>query len=275
MVLAEDLDMWLQDEGMPTLNIPTGVGIFSGMIRFLSSSEFAARIGIAPATLKSYSHLPEIDALTGTVRGWLPETVDAWHAGRPGHGGRLKAVAVPSWNPAPPVPFTSGLATASAGYAAALRRAVADRDADTTLTLLRAVFADADNETDAVRPPRHERPTADTDFTSNRSNQMSDDPIDTASAVPTPPHRAGLEAAGWRPDRSALTKSLRSAEDLQGLPDGTLITWVEPGHGGQRQAVVIDIEDHDEAYFRHTCGEMYGSTSAMIDFPALAYIWPD
>lgn len=261
-----------------TSNIPTTIGILVGMIRFLSSSEFAARIGVAPATLKSYSHLPEADALTGTVRGWLPDTVDAWQAGRPGHGGRRKAVIVPSWNPpTPPLPFTSVLATASAGYADALRRAVDDQDADATFTLLRrAFFVDADeDEPDTVRPPHHERPTAHARFVSDGSDQMTDDPVDTLPAVPAPSDRAGLEADGWQPDRSALTKTLRSTEDLQGLPDGTLITWTEAGRGGQRKAVVIDVEAHDEVYFRHTCSELHGSTSEVIDFPAVAYIWPN
>jgi hypothetical protein len=32
--------------------------------------------------------LPEADAMIGNVRGWLPETIDAWHAARPGRGAR-------------------------------------------------------------------------------------------------------------------------------------------------------------------------------------------
>lgn len=53
--------------------------------RYLSAAEFAERIGVVPDTLKRYK-LPEADALVGRVRGWLPETVDAWDAGRPGRG---------------------------------------------------------------------------------------------------------------------------------------------------------------------------------------------
>lgn len=49
--------------------------------RYLSRTEVAERIGVKPATLSRYK-LPEPDAITGTVRGWLPATIDAWQAGR-------------------------------------------------------------------------------------------------------------------------------------------------------------------------------------------------
>lgn len=55
------------------------------MIEYLSLKEFAARIGVQPATAAKYA-LPDPDARIGDVRGWLPETVDAWHAARPGKG---------------------------------------------------------------------------------------------------------------------------------------------------------------------------------------------
>ncbi|KAA1250687.1 XRE family transcriptional regulator [Mycobacterium simiae] len=55
--------------------------------RYLSLAEFAARVGVSPDTLKDYD-LPEADSLTGRYRGWLPETVDRWHARRPGRGAR-------------------------------------------------------------------------------------------------------------------------------------------------------------------------------------------
>ncbi|EJZ15786.1 hypothetical protein MFORT_02714 [Mycolicibacterium fortuitum subsp. fortuitum DSM 46621 = ATCC 6841 = JCM 6387] len=54
-------------------------------LRYLSRAEVAERIGVAPSTLSRYK-LPEPDAMVGTVRGWLPETVDAWSASRPGRG---------------------------------------------------------------------------------------------------------------------------------------------------------------------------------------------
>ena len=55
------------------------------MITYLSASELAERIGVSPNTIKRYV-LPEPDAVIGKVRGWLPETVDAWNAARPGSG---------------------------------------------------------------------------------------------------------------------------------------------------------------------------------------------
>ena len=48
---------------------------------YLSRAEVAERIGVAPDTLSRY-RLPEPDATIGKVRGWLPATVDAWHASR-------------------------------------------------------------------------------------------------------------------------------------------------------------------------------------------------
>lgn len=52
------------------------------MQKYLSVTEVAKRAGIALNTAKSYSQvpgrLPEPDAMIGRVKGWLPETVDAW-----------------------------------------------------------------------------------------------------------------------------------------------------------------------------------------------------
>lgn len=56
-------------------------------VHYLSRAEFAERIGVRPATLGRYA-LPDPDATIGNVRGWSPETVDRWQAGRPGKGGR-------------------------------------------------------------------------------------------------------------------------------------------------------------------------------------------
>lgn len=55
------------------------------MRAYLSRSEVAARIGVKPDTLGRYK-LPEPDAMIGATRGWLPETIDAWNANRPGRG---------------------------------------------------------------------------------------------------------------------------------------------------------------------------------------------
>lgn len=67
----------------------------SKTVRYLGKSEFADRIGVKPGTLSRYileGRVPEPDALIGigerTVRGWLPETIDAWQASRPGRGAR-------------------------------------------------------------------------------------------------------------------------------------------------------------------------------------------
>lgn len=54
--------------------------------RYLSVSEVADKARLSRNTVKSYSQipgrLPEPDALVGRVKGWLPETIDAWMAGR-------------------------------------------------------------------------------------------------------------------------------------------------------------------------------------------------
>lgn len=55
------------------------------MQTYLSRSELAERIGVKPDTLGRYK-LPEPDAMIGAVRGWLPETIDAWNEARPGRG---------------------------------------------------------------------------------------------------------------------------------------------------------------------------------------------
>ncbi|MEX3741117.1 helix-turn-helix transcriptional regulator [Mycolicibacterium porcinum] len=56
------------------------------MVRYLSVTEFAEHAGLSRNTLKSYSQipgrLPEPDAMVGRVKGWLPETVEAWIAKR-------------------------------------------------------------------------------------------------------------------------------------------------------------------------------------------------
>lgn len=57
------------------------------MKRYLSRAELAQRIGVRPGTL-SRMKLPAPDAVVGTTRGWLPATIDAWQARRPGRGAR-------------------------------------------------------------------------------------------------------------------------------------------------------------------------------------------
>ncbi|WP_119696783.1 helix-turn-helix domain-containing protein [Microbacterium halotolerans] len=55
------------------------------MTAYLSRKQVAERIGVAQTTLSRYK-LPDPDATIGDIRGWLPETIDTWNAGRPGSG---------------------------------------------------------------------------------------------------------------------------------------------------------------------------------------------
>lgn len=61
----------------------------TGPVIYLSRTELAERIGVKVATLSRYK-LPEPDVIIGAsgrgTMGWLPETVDAWNAARPGPG---------------------------------------------------------------------------------------------------------------------------------------------------------------------------------------------
>lgn len=65
-------------------------------IQFLSAGQFAQRIGVKRSTLNRYL-LPPPDAVIGEIRGWLPQTIDAWQARRPGQGSR----ANPDWYKTP------------------------------------------------------------------------------------------------------------------------------------------------------------------------------
>jgi hypothetical protein len=56
-------------------------------MQYLSRTEVAERIGVTPGALSRYK-LPAPDVMIGTVRGWLPATIDAWQAARPGRGAR-------------------------------------------------------------------------------------------------------------------------------------------------------------------------------------------
>ncbi|MCV7230645.1 XRE family transcriptional regulator [Mycolicibacterium komossense] len=52
------------------------------VVRYLGVNEVAARTGLSPNTVKSYSgipgRMPQPDAMIGRVKGWLPETIDRW-----------------------------------------------------------------------------------------------------------------------------------------------------------------------------------------------------
>jgi predicted DNA-binding transcriptional regulator AlpA len=55
-------------------------------VRYLSRPEVAQRIGVKTDTLNRYK-LPDPDAQIGVRQvGWLPATIDAWNAARPGRG---------------------------------------------------------------------------------------------------------------------------------------------------------------------------------------------
>lgn len=66
--------------------------------RYLSQAQFEERLGLAPKSLSKYK-LPAPDAIIGpvnedgslprgTIRGWLPKTIDRWNESRPGRGTR-------------------------------------------------------------------------------------------------------------------------------------------------------------------------------------------
>ncbi|PJM72371.1 hypothetical protein CS006_10580 [Bifidobacterium primatium] len=52
---------------------------------YLGVKQVAERLGITTGAFNSLKQ-PEPDALIGRTRGWLPETIDAWNAARPGRG---------------------------------------------------------------------------------------------------------------------------------------------------------------------------------------------
>lgn len=65
------------------------------MIRYLSLTGVARRVGLSTATVKTYSddgRMPPPDAVIGdgprAKHGWLPATIDAWCQTRPGRGAR-------------------------------------------------------------------------------------------------------------------------------------------------------------------------------------------
>lgn len=62
---------------------------------YLGTAAVAERTGLAVATVRSYilkDLMPEADVIiatpSGPLRGWVPETIDAWLASRPGQGAR-------------------------------------------------------------------------------------------------------------------------------------------------------------------------------------------
>lgn len=62
---------------------------------YLGTAAVAERAGLAVATVRSYilkGLMPVADVIittpSGPLRGWSPETIDAWQASRPGQGAR-------------------------------------------------------------------------------------------------------------------------------------------------------------------------------------------
>jgi len=62
---------------------------------FLGTAAAADRLGLTVPTIRSYilkGLMPDADAIittpSGPLRGWAPETIDAWQASRPGQGAR-------------------------------------------------------------------------------------------------------------------------------------------------------------------------------------------
>ena len=62
---------------------------------YLGAADSAARAGLATATIRSYMRkglIPPADVVistpAGPLRGWSPETIDAWMGSRPGRGAR-------------------------------------------------------------------------------------------------------------------------------------------------------------------------------------------
>lgn len=54
--------------------------------RYLSRAEIAERLGMKNVRSLSGIELPPHDVEVGIHKGWLAETIDAWHAERPGRG---------------------------------------------------------------------------------------------------------------------------------------------------------------------------------------------
>lgn len=55
------------------------------MFRFLSRKEVAQMLGVKTDSINGYD-LPEADAMIGTHRGWLQESIEKFKANRPGRG---------------------------------------------------------------------------------------------------------------------------------------------------------------------------------------------
>ena len=54
--------------------------------KYLSRQDVAKRLDMKSVRSLSGIDLPPHDVEVGRHKGWLPETIDAWHAERPGRG---------------------------------------------------------------------------------------------------------------------------------------------------------------------------------------------
>mgnify|MGYP000898080428 CR=1 FL=1 len=70
---------------------------------YLGTASVAERVGLAVVTIRSYIRkelLPPADVVittpSGPLRGWAPETIDAWLASRPGRGARTDLSTAPT-----------------------------------------------------------------------------------------------------------------------------------------------------------------------------------
>lgn len=54
--------------------------------KYLSRQDVAKRLGMKSVRSLSGIDLPPHNVEVGRHKGWLPETIDAWHAERPGRG---------------------------------------------------------------------------------------------------------------------------------------------------------------------------------------------
>ena len=55
--------------------------------QYWSVGDVADRLGVDKSSISHYK-MPPPDALIGKTRGWLPATIEEWHAARPGRGAR-------------------------------------------------------------------------------------------------------------------------------------------------------------------------------------------
>ena len=55
------------------------------MLKFLGRKEVAAYLGVKTDSINGYD-LPDPDAMIGTHKGWLPQTIETFKSSRPGRG---------------------------------------------------------------------------------------------------------------------------------------------------------------------------------------------